>query len=76
MGPGDEISLNGLGMTKVKSGGLYIILRKGMEVAQYYTVFNYGPPIPHKDLKSQVRTIVAQPGMKPAPKIILPGYSK
>ena len=37
-------------------------------MAQDYTVFNYGPPIPQKDLRSQGRTIVDQAGMKPDPK--------
>ena len=44
--PIDKISLNGLGMTKDKAGVLSIILKIGMEVAQYYTVLNYGPPSP------------------------------
>ena len=38
--------LNGLGTTKGKSGGAYIILKIGLEVAQDHTVFNYGPPRP------------------------------
>ena len=46
--PIDKIYLNGLGTTEGKSGGASIMLKTGMEVAQYYTVFNYGPPIPHK----------------------------
>ena len=53
-----------------------MILKTGMEVAQDYTVFNHGPPIPQKDLKSQDRTIVAGPGMKPAPIFFLPGHIK
>ena len=52
------------------------MLETGMEVAQDYTVFNYVLPIPQKYLKSQVRTIVAQPGMNPSPKFLLPGHSK
>ena len=60
MSPRDKISLDGLGVKKVKSGGLSMMLKIGMEVAQYYTVFNHGPPIPHKDLKSQGITIVYQ----------------
>ena len=65
--PRDNISINGLGIKKSKAGGLYTMLKILMEVDQEYNVFNYGPPIPHKDLKSQGRTIVAQAGMKPAP---------
>ena len=66
--PREKISLNGLGMKKVKSGGLSMILKTGLEVDQDYTIFNYGPPIPQKDLKSQYRTILSGPGMNPAPK--------
>ena len=43
-----------------------MLLKTGLKVAQYYIIFNYGPPIPQKDLKSQDRTIVADPGMNPA----------
>ena len=74
--PGDKISLNGLGMTKVKYGGASMMLKIGMEVAQDHTFSNYGPPRPHKYLRYQGRTIVAQPGMKPATTIILPGKIK
>ena len=42
-----------------------MMLRIGMEVDQDYTVFNYVPPRPQKDLKSQDRTIVAGPEVKP-----------
>ena len=34
----DGISLHGLGMTKGESGGVSMILKIGMEVAQYHTV--------------------------------------
>ena len=43
---------------------------------QYYTVFNYINPIPQKDVKYQDRKIVSGPGVKPAPKFVLPGHSK
>ena len=52
------------------------MLKTGMEVAQDYIVFNYGPPIPQKYLNPQDRTIVASPGMKLAPKFVLPEHSK
>ena len=42
----DKIYLNGLGMKKGKSGGASMILKTGIEVAQDYTVLNYGPPRP------------------------------
>ena len=44
-----------------------MMMKIGLEVDQDYNVFNYGPPRLQKDLKTQVRTIVYQPGMKPAP---------
>ena len=40
-----NIYLNELGTTKGTSGGTSMMLGKGLEVAQYYTVFNYGYPI-------------------------------
>ena len=74
--PRYKISLNGLGITKVKSGGFSIMLKTGLEVDQDYTVFNYVPPSPHKYLKSQYRTIVAGPGINLAPTFFLPGNIK
>ena len=53
-----------------------MMLETGMEVAQDYTVFNYVLPIPQKYLKSQVRTIVANPGINPATEFVLQGHSK
>ena len=43
-----------------------MMMKTGMEVAHDYTVFNYIPPIPHKNLNYQYRTIVAGPGINPA----------
>ena len=45
-------------------------------MAKDYTVFNYGTPIPQKDLNSQDRTIVAETGMNPEPNVFHPGHSK
>ena len=45
-------------------------------MAQYYTVFNYVPPIPQKDINSQDITIVAGSGVNLASKTFLPGNSK
>ena len=53
-----------------------MMMKKGIEADQDDTVLNYRTPIPQRQLKYQVRTIVAQPGMKPAPKCVLPGNSK
>ena len=47
-----------------------------MEVAQDYIFFNYRTPRPQKDLNTQDVTILAGPGMKPAPKRFLPGHRK
>ena len=74
--PRYKISLNGLVITKVKAGGLSMMLKTGLEVAQDYNVSNYRPPIPQKYLNLQDRTIVARPGIKPSPKYFLPGHSK
>ena len=35
-------------MTKGEYIGVSMMTKIGMEVYQYYTVLNYGPPIPHK----------------------------
>ena len=51
------------------------MMKIGLEVAQDYTVFNYGPSIPQKELNPQDITIVARPGIKPSPKYFLPGNS-
>ena len=44
----DETYLNGLGMKKGESIGISMMIKIGMEVSQYYTVFNYVPPRPQK----------------------------
>ena len=36
----DKSYLNGLNMTKGESGGVSMMLKTGMEVAQHYNVFN------------------------------------
>ena len=63
-------------MTKGKSGGASMILKRIMEVYQDYIIFNYGPLRPHKHLNSQDIPIVSQAGMKPEPKCVLPGHIK
>ena len=45
-----------------------MMLKTVMEVAQDYTVFDYGPRIPQKDVKSKDRTILAGPGVNPETK--------
>ena len=74
--PRYKISLKGLGMKKVKSGGASMMLKIVMEVNQDYTVFDYVPPRPQKELISNDITTVAGPEMNPAPKHFLPGHSK
>ena len=44
----DKSYLNGLGIIEGESRGIYMITKTVMEVYQYYTVFNYIPPIPQK----------------------------
>ena len=61
---------------KEESGGVSIILETGMEVTQNYSFLNYRPPIPHKYLKQQYRTIFTGTGMNLTPKCVHPGYSK
>ena len=53
-----------------------MMLKAGLQVAQDYTVFNYRPPRPQKDLNTQDRTIVTGPGIKPAPKFVFLWHSK
>ena len=53
-----------------------MVLKTGMEVAQYFTVFNYGHTSPQKYLKSQGRTKVPQAGMNPAPIFFSQGTTK
>ena len=57
--PRYKTPLNGLWTKKGKYGGESMMLKTVMEVAQYYTIFNYGPLIPQKDSKYQDITIVA-----------------
>ena len=52
------------------------MMKRGMEVAQDYTVFNYERPIPQKYLNPQYRTILAGSGMKPASKYFSQGTAK
>ena len=47
----DKFPLNLLGMTKGKPRCASMMMKTGMEVSQYYTVFSYGPPM----LKSPFR---------------------
>ena len=40
----DKISFNGLGVIKGRSISVSLMLKTGMELAEYCTVFNYGLP--------------------------------
>ena len=53
-----------------------MMLKTGMEVAQYYNVFNFVPPRPQNNVNSQDRNIVAGTGLNLAPKCFLPVSSK
>ena len=70
------MSLNGLGVTRGESGGVSMMLKTGMEVAQYYSVFKYGPPRPQNDINSQDKTIVVGQRVNLAPKFVIRGKSK
>ena len=50
-----------------------MMLKIGMELAQYYTVFNCRPPRTQKYLNPQDRTILAGIGTKPATKFLSQG---
>ena len=63
-------------MTKGESGGVLMMLKRLMEVAQDYTVLNYGHPRPQKYLNPQHRTIVTGPGMNSAPIFFSQGTEK
>ena len=52
------------------------MLKKVMKVAQDYRVFNYGPPRPQNNVKSQGIMIVTGTGTNFAPKCFLPRNSK
>ena len=74
--PRDKIYLTRLGMTEGKYGGASMVMKTGMEFTQDYTAFSYGPPSPYKYLNHQNIAMVAVPGVKTAPKTILPGNIK
>ena len=71
----DKNAFSGLGMTKHKSGRVSVMMKTGMEVSQDYTVFNYGPSIPHKYVNHQERKKVPGLGVKTALRFVLPGNS-
>ena len=49
----DNFFLGGLRVKTFEYGGVSMMLIIGMEVAQDYNIFNYTPPRPQKDTKSQ-----------------------
>ena len=53
-----------------------MMLKTRMEVAQDYSIFNYGRPIPKKDVKYQDRTIMSGPGVNTAPIFLSQGTEK
>ena len=54
---------------KGESRCVAMMLKTGIKMANYYTVFNYGPLIPQKNIKSQDITIVAGKGNNLAPNL-------
>ena len=53
-----------------------MMLKTGIKVAHDYSIFEYVPPIPHKNVKSQYRTIVSGTGVNLETKNVLPENSK
>ena len=56
------MSLNGLGVKKFESVNFSMIIKTGMVVIQYCTVFNYGTPIPQKGVNPKDKNIVSDTG--------------
>ena len=50
-------------MTIGEPGGVAMMLKPVMKVSQYYTVFNYGPPIPQNNVEYQDIIIVEGKGV-------------
>ena len=53
-----------------------MMLKTGMEVSKYYTVFNYIPSRIQKDINPQDKIIVVGPGVYLAQTFFLPGKNK
>ena len=53
-----------------------MMLKTGMEVEKYCTVFNYEPPRTQEEEKPKYMTILAGPGVNPEPTFVLPWNSK
>ena len=70
------MSLNGLKVTKGQSISVFVMLKTGMEVAEYYTAFNYRPLISQKEAKYKDSTIAVGPGVKLAIIFVNPGNDK
>ena len=72
----DKTPIKLLGVTKGEYGGVVMILKVGMKVAQDYNVFNYRTPIPQNNVNSKDRKIVEGTGVNLGQKVFLPGNSK
>ena len=72
----DKIFFSELEVTNVKSGGVSMILKTGIEGAHYYNVFDYVLPIQQKSIKSQGRKILLGPGVNLAPTFFYRGTKK
>ena len=53
-----------------------MITKKGVKVAQYYTIFNYGPQIQHNNLNLQDIMILAGTGVNLETKTFSPGNKR
>ena len=63
----DIIHLKVLGVEKGEYGGVAMMLKTGIKLAQDYIFSNYVPPIPQNNIKSQDIMIVAGTGVNLSP---------
>ena len=68
----DKMYLNGLGVKKSNSISLSMMLKKVIEMAEYCTVFNYGPQITQRRVKFKDIMILEGKGFNPEQKMISP----
>ena len=72
----DKTPLKDLGATKGESRGVAMMPKTRLKVEQDYSVFNYGPPRPHKNVNCQYINIAPGTEVNLETKFVLPGKSK
>ena len=65
-----------LGDKKSKSIIIPMMLKTGVEVAENWTVFNYGPPRPQKGVKFIDRKIMVETGVNLTSESVISGNNK